>query len=267
MTARFCHLMLIVFWYQVAAGQSYVSAGGIFNQQLYGKCNNEILLTREPRCRPAVANNPIQTRAALCVLLMNYASASLFHDYILIMKFPEPLVAGVQLCLLKILLFVSVWWSKHNACLHQFCLQKMFVFQNRTLTWWKYEKNNNLKNLDLQLFLPETASSWGSVQISQRGRHGGDSCADCSGDMIWNSFNVMPEVGKSTATCTPVHVHVVGMNEQSSHTEQRNSVTWWLMLVTGRRGLLWVVWCLFIWYLFYIWCIRLVWYSEENRYC
>lgn len=59
--------MLIVFQYLVAAGQSHVSAGGNFNQQLYRKCNNEILLTLEARCRPSVANVPIQTSVTFII--------------------------------------------------------------------------------------------------------------------------------------------------------------------------------------------------------
>lgn len=49
-----------------------------------------------------VANSLIRRRAALRLLLMNYASASVFHDFIRIMKFPEPLVARIQLRKVKI---------------------------------------------------------------------------------------------------------------------------------------------------------------------
>lgn len=65
--------MLFVFQCWVAAGQSHLSAGGNFNQQLYGKCNNETLLTLQPRWRPSSVNDPIQEQHCVCVTkLLNF---------------------------------------------------------------------------------------------------------------------------------------------------------------------------------------------------
>lgn len=96
LTTQHCHHY--AYCVPVLGSSWVITAGGIFNQQLYGKCNNEILLTLKPRCRPSIANSPIQTKASLCLLLMNYTSASVLYNFNHIMKFPEPLVESMQLC-------------------------------------------------------------------------------------------------------------------------------------------------------------------------
>lgn len=48
---------------------------------------------------------------------MNYASASVFLDFIRTMTCPEPLVAWIQLRKVEMQQFVSVWVSKEGSCL------------------------------------------------------------------------------------------------------------------------------------------------------
>lgn len=92
-----------------------------FNQQLYSKCYDEILLRQAARCSPSAANGHIQTRAAFPLLLMNYLSACVFANFIRIMTFADAHLAWMQLHKVTIEQFVSVWLNKAEVAVFARC--------------------------------------------------------------------------------------------------------------------------------------------------
>lgn len=92
-----------------------------FNQQLYSKCYDEILLTQAARCSPSTTNGHIQTRAAFPLLLMNYLSACVVANFILIMTFADAHLAWMQLHKVTMEQFVSVWLNKAEVAVFSRC--------------------------------------------------------------------------------------------------------------------------------------------------